>query len=269
MDTDPAHPPPSVLEAFGLSGRTRLLAGGQGQAFLADDVVLKRADDPDEAAFVQDLAARLDPGIVRVPRPVPTVDGSWLHGSWTACELIAGLVPAAPDWPTVIEAGAAFAAAASAVVGLDTRPLVGRTHRWARADRCAWDEEAVELPGRAGELQAALRDLTVAATHRRAVSHADLAGNVFVDEAGAPVVLDLSPYLRPARWAEAVVVADAVCWWGGPLSLATSFADEPGGLDLLARALIFRLVAEQLGDQASDPGVLGPYEHLVERVARR
>jgi uncharacterized protein (TIGR02569 family) len=258
-----------VLEAFGLSGPPRLLAGGQGEAFLADGVVLKAADDPEEAAFVQDLAARLDPETVRVARPISTTNGSWVHESWTACEFIPDLTPAAPDWPTVIEVGGSFAAAASAVGDLDTRVLLDRTHRWARADRCAWDEEVVVLPGRAGQLLTALRQLTAVGDRRRQVIHADLAGNVFLDGTGAPVVLDISPYLRPVRWGEAIVVADAVTWWGGAPSLAASFASDPAGLDLLARALIFRLVAEQLGDPGAGSSGLDPYGHLVDQLARR
>lgn len=256
-----------MLDAFGLAGPTLPLAGGQGQAFLADGVVLKRADDRDEAAFVQDLAARLDPDVVRVPRPVPAGDGSWVHESWTASEFLPDLTPAAPDWPTVVRAGTAFAAAAtSAVTELDTRVLVDRTHRWARADRCAWGEEVVVLPGRAEQLQTALRRFSVAGEHQRQVIHADLAGNVLLDATGTPVVVDLSPYLRPVRWGEAIVVADAVTWRGGPLSLAVTFASDPAGLDLLARALIFRLVAEQLGDLGTEPSALDPYGRLVEQL---
>ena len=64
MPSDPAAAPaPSgagptpadhVLAAFGLGGPVRPLAGGQGQAFVVDDVVLKRVDDPDEAAWVEE-----------------------------------------------------------------------------------------------------------------------------------------------------------------------------------------------------------------------
>jgi fructosamine-3-kinase len=78
------------------------------------------------------------------------------------------------------------------------------------------------------------------------VVHGDLSGNVHVDRSGTPVVLDFSPYLRPREWAAAIVIADAVLWNGAPLSLARSFASTRPGRDLLARALIFRIVADQL-----------------------
>ena len=43
--------------------------------------------------------------------------------------------------------------------------------------------------------------------------HADLAGNVLLDAAGAPVVIDVAPAWRPVRWAEAVCVLDSVLWF--------------------------------------------------------
>ncbi|MCB0959162.1 MAG: exonuclease subunit SbcD, partial [Acidimicrobiales bacterium] len=89
----------------------------------------------------------------------------------------------------------------------------------------------------------------------------DLAGHV--DGDGVPVVLDLSPYLRPARWGDAVVVADAVTWHEAGPGLALDFADDPAGRDLLGRALAFRLVAEQLGEQAGDPAAIEPYERIA------
>ena len=263
VDPATAPPPMEVLEAFGLRGPARSLAGGQRRTFEADGAVLKVADDAAEAAWVQDLAARLDPTIVRVARPLPTTDGSWTHDSWTASVFVRGLSPAAPDWATVTDAGRRFTEAASTIEDLDTRVLRTRTHRWARADRCAWAEEAITLTGRAEHLQVSLRQLTIESDQPNQVIHGDLAGNVHLDEDGRPVVLDISPFVRPARWGDAIVVADAVTWRGGSPALATAFADDSAGVDLLARALIFRLVAEQLGGVGANPPSLEPYERLV------
>ena len=102
----------------------------------------------------------------------------------------------------------------------------------------------------------------------RQVVHADLAGNVHLDEDGTAVVLDLSLYVRPVRWGDAVVVADAVTWLDGDPALATAFAGDAEGLDLLARALAFRLVAEQLGPLAGESGSLDPYERILRLLDR-
>lgn len=92
-----------------------------------------------------------------------------------------------------------------------------------------------------------------------------MSGNVFLDPAGVPVILDVSPYLRPRRWAAAIVTADAVLWNGASVSLAASFASEPDR-DLLGRALIFRLVAEQLADNPRHGALLEPYRRLLSAL---
>ena len=89
--------------------------------------------------------------------------------------------------------------------------------------------------------------------------HGDLTGNVCLDASGVPVILDVSPYLRPRRWGAAIVVADATLWHGADISLARRFASEAEDRDLLGRALTFRLVAEQLATDPRHAGDLGPY----------
>lgn len=265
----PIAPPSNhVLRAFGVRGPVRPLAGGQGHAFVVDDAVLKQADDPDEAAWVQDLASRLDPTGFRLAPPIAASDGAWVHDSWTACELLPGLVAAAPDWEAIIAAGRCFVEATDEVSGLATDVLGRRTSRWARADRCAWGEEDVELAAPAQRLLTSFAELTGVGNDERRIVHADLTGNVHLDRDGRPVILDISPYLRPLRWSEAVVVADAVTWWGGSLDVATAFVATDGGLDLLARALIFRLVAEQLGELPAEPSTLTPYERVLAHLTR-
>ncbi|HRW36989.1 MAG TPA: hypothetical protein P5254_04785 [Aquihabitans sp.] len=256
-------PNEAVVRAFGRRGEATRLPGGQGDAWLVDGAVLKRHGDAAEAVWVQELASRLEPTGFRLPAPTRATDGSWVHDGWTATEHLPGLVPAAPDWDTVIAAGRAFAAAA-AEVALEPGPaLTARTHCWAVADRVAWGEEDVALAPPAAALLAALRPPTPPPHGPATIVHADLAGNVHVDGDGVPVVLDLSPYLRPARWGDAVVVADAVTWHEAGPGLALDFADDPAGRDLLGRALAFRLVAEQLGEQAGDPAAIEPYERIA------
>ena len=69
----------------------------------------------------------------------------------------------------------------------------------------------------------------------------------------------MSPYLRPREWAAAIVAADAVLWNGASVTVARDFVEEDGGFDLFARALVFRLVAEQLADDPRHRASLTPY----------
>ena len=68
---------------------------------------------------------------------------------------------------------------------------------------------------------------------------------LFADARGLPpAIIDVSPYYRPRSFADAVLVADAVAWDDAPLSFAERFVlTAASGAELLARALVFRLVA--------------------------
>jgi Ser/Thr protein kinase RdoA (MazF antagonist) len=58
------------------------------------------------------------------------------------------------------------------------------------------------------ELVAALRPVRVPSQ----VIHGDLTGNVLFDDSQPPAIIDFSPYWRPAAYASAIVVADALVW---------------------------------------------------------
>ena len=164
--------------------------------------------------------------------------------------------------------GLRFGDAAKRARPSDTGALRRRTHRWAVADRIAWGEAATDLSPQAEEMRQALTALLIPG--RRSVDHlvhGDLSGNVFVDPAGVPVILDVSPYLRDRRWATAIVIADAVLWNGADPSMARRFAHRPDDRDLLGRALIFRLVAEQLANEPRHGAMLEPYRRVHRTLA--
>jgi uncharacterized protein (TIGR02569 family) len=266
-----AEPSAEVIAAFGADGSVVALDGGQGVAFRVGDVVMKAVDDPAEAAWIADLCSRIEVDGFRLPEQILARDGRWVRDGWTASRFIAGLRPLQPAWNGIVDVGLRFGDAASRV-DLPTGALANRTHRWARADRVAWSEESVELPTEAGEVAEQISQLFLSSpSTERTVVHADLTGNVGVDPDGVPVVLDVSPYVRPRRWAAAIVVADAVMWINGPVSLARSLAGDAEDRDLLGRALMFRLVAEQLaereGPQPRHLAALDPYRTVLGALA--
>jgi uncharacterized protein (TIGR02569 family) len=238
-------------------------SGGEGLAFRSGDIVLKRVHDAGEAAWTQTLLSAIEQDGFRVATPIPTTDGRWVCNGWVANEFLPELEPAAPEWHRIVEWGLRFGDAADRARPPSDAALEQRTHRWAIADRVAWDEDEAVLPPAASEVQRALVEQTATGVAQRRVIHGDLAGNVFVDGSGRPVILDVSPYLRPRRYAAAVVIADAVLWNGADLSLATGFAASAEQRDLLARALVFRLVAEQLATDPRHGALLEPYRAVL------
>ena len=87
--------------------------------------------------------------------------------------------------------------------------------------------------------------------------HADLGGNVLFHDTLAPAVIDVSPYWRPAAYADAIVVADAVAWSGAGDELVERLLRAQGD-QLLLRAVLFRV--------ATDPGEVEAYERVITLI---
>jgi uncharacterized protein (TIGR02569 family) len=260
-------PPRPVLNAFGASGEATALSGGEGVAFRAGSVVVKRVHDVAEASWTQATLAGIDQHGFRVPTPLTASNGDWVHDGWVASEFVPDLRPVAPRWADVIECGLRFGDAAERARPTQVDVLEDRTHRWAIAERVAWQEARVDLAPAAAGVGAALARLLAPHpdTERRFV-HGDLTGNVFLDGTDEFVVLDVSPYLRHRRWAAAIVVADAVLWHDADMAMAEELVADPADRDLLGRALIFRLVAEQLATDPRHGALMEPFRRVIARL---
>ena len=87
--------------------------------------------------------------------------------------------------------------------------------------------------------------------------HADLANNVVFHPDLSPGVIDISPFFRPAAYADAIVVADAIAWSGAPDELAERFLQRHGP-QLLLRAILFRV--------AVNTEELANYQHVADLI---
>lgn len=72
--------------------------------------------------------------------------------------------------------------------------------------------------------------------------HGDLGGNILFHPQLPPAVIDVSPFWRPKRYADAIVVADAIAWAGADLRSLEPVCD-PVGVQMTLRAVLFRLGA--------------------------
>jgi hypothetical protein len=270
------RPGPQVLAAFGASAGPVRLPGGEGRAWRAGQIVLKPADEPQVARWTadlyHDLAGRPRPGF-RVPRPVRSAAGDWIArdpvvgdpaggddtaGAWVAWQLVPGehadWSGFSPCWPRLIAASRAFHAAlagrpAPSWLGQDGSP-------WTVADQMAWGDRdpggilgsgssrlgGQVLRGQVRSVLAALRPVRLEAQ----LIHGDLGGNVLFAEGEPPAVIDFSPYWRPAGLALAVAAVDALLWSGATPAILDELAAQPELDQLLARALVYRLVTEMI-----------------------
>ncbi len=250
--------PSGVLAAYGIRGAVRDLAGGQGTSGVAGGLVLKPGADIDVTTWLARLCAHVEQLGFQLPAPVSAGDGRLVVDGWSATTYVEGSPVDKSDrsaaaWLPVLEAGRAFHRA----VRHEPRPafLETRTHRWAEGDRAAWGNAPHRPQPRSARLIHRLARHVVDERLAGQLVHGDLSGNVLLCTGRAPAVIDVSPYWRPAAYADAVVVVDALLWWESDPQLLD--LGWPGALDgrvwmsLLARAFTFRLLAFDASGPAS------------------
>jgi hypothetical protein len=265
--------PPSehVLDLFAVPGDVEPLAGGQGGSVRAGDLVLSPGRDALVLDLLNPVIARLAVELdtrparqrqdLRIAMPIPARDGSWVVEGWGASRY-------EPGAQLLVDLDATRAVAA--VLHAELAPRVGDwqpahqapRERWSRAERMAFGEAPVE-PGAAGAASEPLlrclleqRDLGAELGARQLV-HGDLAGNVLLDADGAPVVIDIAPYWRPALWAEATCVLDSVMWWGADIEAMAAWADG-APRQAMIRSALFRLLSARPADTTAFERALAP-----------
>jgi uncharacterized protein (TIGR02569 family) len=212
----------------------------------AGDVVFKPADvDLEELAWQAQIFSQISSAGFRLARPRRAADGSLCVDGWCATEYVTGTHEAG-RWPEIIVAGERLHAALRGI----PRPsfLDQRSSRWAISDRVAWGEiPASEFPHvkHLPELVSALRPVTAPSQ----LIHGDLTGNVLFDGAQPPAIIDFSPYWRPAAYASAIVIADALVWEGADRQVLDAVTHIGDFGQYLVRALIFRALTDWIFSQ--------------------
>lgn len=254
-------PSDDVLDLFAVPGTCQPLEGGQGGSVRAGDLVLSPGRDPAEQDWLSPVLARLatdlesrpgrDPRDLRLALPVPARDGSWVAQGWAATRY-------EPSTRLLVDPGALLAVSAvlhaELARALPDPPPNGARHRWAAASRAAFGPARSATGMARGSCVAGL---VTALLERRAepgtegsdlgpeqLVHGDLAGNVLLDSAGAPFVIDVAPFRRPVLWADAVCMLDSVLWWKADPSILACWTDGPSGQAMI-RAALFRLLADR------------------------
>ncbi|THV27310.1 TIGR02569 family protein [Glycomyces paridis] len=230
-------PPPEVVAAFGGDAPVPL-QGGQGETWLAGTVVLKPAWFAAESRWRASILAALpETGGFGVARPVRAASGDWLHSGWEAWRHVPGRTDPT-RWDEAVAAGGAFHEAIAGTARPDF--LDERDNRWTRADRASWDLAHTEAEPLTARLLAARRPVSA----RPQLVHGDLLGNLVYAPGSPPTVIDWAPYWRPASWAAAVTVVDALCWHGAGGSLVERWSAMEEWTQMLLRAMLFRMLTD-------------------------
>ena len=253
------HVPPRrrVLEAFEAPPHISPLEGGEGRSWRAGDIVLKPCDDVVEWEWLGEWLPRVGQDGFRLALPHRARDGRWVVDGWCAQAAVAGVHT--ERWADVLEVSRRFCASAA---GLARPSFVDhRTHPWSVGDRVAWEDDPPEDHPLLDRLVTIRSQIDLPSQ----VIHGDLTQNVLFAEDLPPAVIDVTPYWRPSAYSLAIVIQDAVCWFGAdPEALLAACADVQELPQLFVRAVIFRLVTALLFDHRD----LGNFVRVVE-VAER
>lgn len=261
-------PPITVQEAFRCQEEPVPLSGGQGEAFRCGPIVLKPCHDAEEAGWIAQVCREVRQSGFRLPQPVEAIDGAWVVEGWQAWTFVDG-GHRRDCWDSVIKTCRAFHAALRSVAKpafLDTRNTP-----FARADRIAWGEESATFHPRLAPLVQRLQALMQPVDLPGQVIHGDITENVLFEPGRAPAVIDFSPYWRPAAYAQAIVVVDALDWYGADESILSLVSDVAEIDQLMVRAELFRIcILNELNREGADTldAVTG-HERTVAMLERR
>lgn len=248
-------PAARVFDLFAVPDDTVRLEGGHGHSVLAGDLVLSPGRDPHTASWLNPvlapLAAELDherPRSMRLAMPIPTRDLDWVVDGWAASRFEPDTTPCR-DLDVLLATGRLLHARLASRVATQPDGIRDRENRWTRAELIAFGErQPAGIPTSVAALAARLiAELDATGLGPDQLVHGDLAANVLLDTDGIPVVIDVAPYWRPALWADAVCVLDAVLWHGADVAVMEQWS---GGAERQAmlRAGLFRLLSDENPD---------------------
>jgi uncharacterized protein (TIGR02569 family) len=145
-----------------------------------------------------------------------------------------------------------------------------RDDPWAYGDRVAWEELPVNPHGVMADLLQRLARARHPVDLPAQPVHGDLLGNVLFADDQPPAVIDWPVYFRPALWAAAIAVVDALTWYDAPEELVYQRSDRNGWGQMLIRALIYRIATNEgcrrHGRRVRERS--GDYQPIVDLVLR-
>lgn len=275
-------PPEQVLTTFGLTAHPPIAMDGAGVVgWRVGEVVLSLVPDRARAAWSASARENLYVEGMRIARPIRASDGRYVVSGWRADTYVAG----SPE-PRHDEVLAVADRLHAALAKLERprfllqppAPPFNDVDVFNAADRAAWEEVPLRSARAAGmevepadDAEAPLAALKMLAGLRRPVDaspqvvHGDLFGTVLFAGAAAPAITDIVPYWRPAAWASAVIVVDALAWGGADEELIERWSDYPEWPQMLLRATMFRLAVHALHPR-STAGALPGLMRVVDLV---
>lgn len=281
-DLTSVEPPEHVLQTFGLTQHPVVALGeGWEGGWRIGETVLSLVPDHARAAWSAKVRETLHVEGVRIARPVRSSDGRYVVSGWRADTYIAGTPE--PRYDEVVSLADRLHEATAELerprfLMQPPAPPYNDVDVFTAADRAAWDDVPLRSAKAAGmgdptspdgvtslEILNTLAKLRTKVSSPSQLVHGDLFGTVLFAGAAAPGITDITPYWRPAAWAAAVVVVDALAWGGADDGLVDRWEDLPEWPQMMLRAVMFRLAVHALHPR-STAGALPGLQRVADMV---
>lgn len=236
------QPTPGVLRAFRAAEEIERLAGGQGQAFRSGDMILKPAVDDERTNWIANFYLSTSCNGFRLPRPIRSIDGRFVHEGWQAWEFVEGDHKTG-NWNEIVNLCGCFHKELENVSRPEWFDQPELEDPWSVADQVAWGEREFAHHPRIAPAMKRLQACVRAIDATPQLIHGDFGGNILYAEDLPPAIIDFSPSWRPAGFAVGIVIADAIVWGGADESLIALGSAIDDFTQLLVRAEM-RRVAE-------------------------
>lgn len=250
-----------IINVFDCKGEIQALAGGQGQSVRVGDCVFKPIDNADYYEWCCSIIDKTNSDTIRISKPKKCIYGKYTYKGWGVTQYEEGY-PIKGKWDKKIEVARIFNKALSKV---KYSKFPESNDPWTLAHQIAWREKS--LPDDIqGTISKNINDIIASYREVRArnqMIHSDLCGNILFHESESPLVIDFSPALRPAAYAEAILVTDAVAWEAAPTDIICYISDHDNYEQFLLRAVCFRLCVLAIFNKKSEKKYFDEYKKFI------
>jgi uncharacterized protein (TIGR02569 family) len=231
-----------IAHLFKADTQPVLLQGGRGQTYRVGNIVIKPTINHFETEEMAHILFQLPhSNEVRFPKPVQSIQGNWVEDGFEAWSWLEGKEEDG-RYADKIKICDAFS---KLFVGVNKPKFIdAKTDSWAMADRVGWDEITAEYEPEFQKMIDVIRSKLKPVTLEQQIIHGDIVGNIIFNEKEGPAVIDVTLYWRPADYAKALLVLEAICWENADVSTYQLIKDVEHLEYLMYRAALVK-IAEQ------------------------
>ncbi|MBI4919596.1 hypothetical protein HY837_06700 [archaeon] len=201
--------PKEVIEVYGITGEVKRFEGGRGTTYLVGETVFKPVANEAEIQWIAETFNKIRTNQIRFPKYLRSTKDNWVEKGWSAYHYLDGETYK-KNWKDKIRVCDKFHRIIKNIPCPDF--IKKKNDPWSKADRIAWGEAPLECHEKIKPHAIKIMNHIKPISLNNQLIHGDIGGNILFSKGMAPAVIDFSPHYRPADFATAVLVVDALVW---------------------------------------------------------